>query len=172
MKTRTSRAGYVKCKRCFEKYYRLAGQKTKLCSSCRCGCWRCDALLCIGHKDLKDTCKTCKEEINLFNKEEKVKDRALVKKYGITLLEYRMLDTSQNGFCWICRKPPKNVALSVDHKHMVGEKKRHYRFIRKQVRGLLCWNCNRALAKFKDSPEFLRKAADYLENLPAQKVLE
>ena len=35
---------------------------------------------------------------------------------------------------------------------------------RDSVRALLCHRCNRSLILLRDSPELLRKAADYLEN--------
>ena len=39
------------------------------------------------------------------------------------------------------------------------------------VRALLCHRCNRAMILFKDRPETLRKAADYLENFKAGRPL-
>jgi len=38
------------------------------------------------------------------------------------------------------------------------------RLLRRQsVRGLCCWSCNKGLQYYRDNPEFLRNAADYLE---------
>ena len=56
---------------------------------------------------------------------------------------------AQGGLCAICRNAP---AAHVDHDHDTGE-----------VRELLCFNCNGGLGQFKDDPEVLRAAADYVE---------
>jgi len=118
-------------------------------------------------------CDECAAE-NRINGRDKTQDRdyALRTKYGITINEYKAIFDYQEGTCWICGKPPVNRALSVDHKHLPGEKRRNPREIRVRVRGLLCWRCNNAIGKFDDNPLFLRKAADYLDSLPAQKILE
>lgn len=67
----------------------------------------------------------------------------------------------QEGKCCICgcvldlkagRRGPRDGAACIDHCHESGI-----------VRGLLCWNCNIGLGKFRDSSDFLRKAADYLD---------
>jgi len=92
--------------------------------------------------------------------------------YGITSIEYDKILEDQNGVCWICKKPPTNRRLNVDHKHEKGEKRRDPRGKRSKVRGLLCWHCNAAIAKFDDNPESLRNAAEYLETCPAQKILD
>ena len=67
---------------------------------------------------------------------------------------YAEMLEAQGGVCWICEKPPRARQLAVDHDHDTGE-----------IRGLLCTNCNLALGNFKDSPERLRKAIEYLEGL-------
>jgi hypothetical protein len=65
----------------------------------------------------------------------------------------------QDNKCFLCGSEGflmdknKHVEkLAVDHCHETGK-----------VRKLLCHNCNRALGLFKDKPDLLRKAADYLE---------
>lgn len=83
---------------------------------------------------------------------EKHEDYRLRHRYGITLKTYNKMLKKQNGVCWICGRPPKTRKLSVDHSHKTGK-----------VRGLLCMHCNRGLSWYKDKPELLRKAADYLE---------
>lgn len=74
----------------------------------------------------------------------------LRKKYGISLEERDLMSAKQNGKCAICLAEKPN--LHVDHSHETGV-----------VRGLLCFTCNSALGKFKDSPTLLRAAADYIE---------
>ena len=79
-----------------------------------------------------------------------------MKKYQISLQEVSQLLTNQNGRCAICgfsSMENPNLFPLVDHCHATGK-----------VRGLLCLNCNQALGKFKDNPEVLRAAADYLES--------
>ena len=87
------------------------------------------------------------------------KRRTLLARYGITLADYMLLSLLQDGKCAICgAKDGDGVenngskSLSVDHDHKDGT-----------VRGLLCNNCNRGVGSLMDSPELLRKAADYLE---------
>lgn len=80
------------------------------------------------------------------------------KSYGITIEDYDIMSESQGHVCAICgnAETAKNQygikRLAVDHCHQSGT-----------VRGLLCADCNRALGMFRDNPNLLRKAADYLE---------
>lgn len=77
--------------------------------------------------------------------------------YGMSRGEYDALHKRQDGKCAICRQPEtqkirgKTLSLAVDHCHTKGA-----------VRGLLCSDCNRGLGFFKDDPEALQRAADYL----------
>ena len=71
--------------------------------------------------------------------------------YGITLEEYNTMLAAQGGGCAICGNPPGARSLHVDHDHATGE-----------VRGLLCIGCNVALGGFRDDPELLARAIDYL----------
>ena len=85
-------------------------------------------------------------------------DRYLRRKYGISLVHYRMFLMEQNGRCAVCHRTPEEVGgrhklLDVDHNHQTGE-----------VRGLLCTDCNRAIGMLSDDPARLRAAAAYLES--------
>lgn len=86
--------------------------------------------------------------------------RRLRYRFAITMKEYDMMLKKQNGVCAICLRPeivtePRTGVtrhLSIDHCHSTG-----------QIRGLLCARCNTGIGKLGDSPETLRKAANYLE---------
>lgn len=65
---------------------------------------------------------------------ERARDARLLKKYGITGSQYELRLLNQGGACAICRRFPKTKRLCVDHDHKTG-----------QVRGLLCYMCNRKL---------------------------
>lgn len=71
-------------------------------------------------------------------------------KYGLTVSEAQRVVTQKA--CAICEVVPRNKNLDIDHDHKT-----------EKFRGLLCNSCNRGLGHFKDNPEFLRKAASYLE---------
>ena len=89
---------------------------------------------------------------------EKVRNRSLITKYGITLEIYNKMFEEQNGLCYICQKPEtlkhkdKIKLLSVDHDHSSG-----------QVRKLLCDACNHGIGHFKENIEYLDRAKKYLE---------
>jgi hypothetical protein len=100
------------------------------------------------------------------------RDTYLRRTYGITEAEYEAILKEQKGVCWICGKPPKKRRLHVDHKHVLRDKKQPPEETRKRVRGLLCWSCNGAIAKFRDDVAKLRTAADYCEQWPAQRILK
>jgi hypothetical protein len=58
----------------------------------------------------------------------------------------------QNGLCAICKRDEDTAGtLCLDHCHTTGE-----------IRGLLCTDCNLGLGRFKDSPENLKAASEYL----------
>jgi hypothetical protein len=58
---------------------------------------------------------------------------------------------SQDGRCAICRRRFDGGSFVVDHCHKRGH-----------VRGLLCYPCNSGLGMFKDNPNRLVAAANYL----------
>lgn len=90
-----------------------------------------------------------------------------MKKYGLTLTQYRFLLRSQKRKCFICgyvskvdlKNPKHCMDLQVDHCHDTGK-----------VRGLLCVRCNMGLGYFKDNTERLKKAVEYLER-PAPELI-
>jgi hypothetical protein len=63
--------------------------------------------------------------------------------------EWFLLYNEKVTACEICGK--ESSKLAVDHDHSSGE-----------FRGLLCHGCNTGLGKFRDSPEMLQTAIDYL----------
>lgn len=75
-------------------------------------------------------------------------------KYGITPDEYDAMFESQGGRCSICQRPGEpegRAGLVVDHCHATG-----------RVRALLCFTCNAGLGSFKDRPDYLTAAIEYL----------
>lgn len=78
-----------------------------------------------------------------------------MRKYGITGQDYHDILEKQGGGCAICgNKDPGDRRLKrfhVDHCHETGK-----------VRGLLCITCNMGIGKFKDNPDYLILAAEYL----------
>lgn len=84
------------------------------------------------------------------------KDRArhydLITKYGMTAAVFQALFEEQHGVCDICKKEQIGRSLSVDHCHITGNN-----------RGLLCNSCNNGIGRFKDDPDLLIEAANYLK---------
>lgn len=73
--------------------------------------------------------------------------------YGLSPEQYFEIFQKQEGKCKICGKElPVGEYLHVDHNPETGE-----------VRGLLCRECNLGLGSFKDNPESLQKAVEYLK---------
>lgn len=100
--------------------------------------------------------QTNKERINAKSRAWRVANQELVKsyelehRYGITLEEFNGLCLIQENCCAICGEITDKPY--VDHDHSDG-----------RIRGLLCSSCNKGIGFFKDSPEKLRAAANYLE---------
>jgi hypothetical protein len=82
-------------------------------------------------------------------------DRAtkLKRTYGLTLEQFEEMLSAQGRACAICLVPlgrqPKDT--HVDHCHTTGV-----------IRGILCNDCNNVLARARDNPDVLRRAASYL----------
>jgi hypothetical protein len=80
-------------------------------------------------------------------------DTWLRKRYGITLAERNERLAAQGSRCAICRAgKPGGRGWQVDHEHDSGGR----------VRGILCFGCNTSLGGFRESPQILHAAIQYL----------
>ena len=87
------------------------------------------------------------------------KRKYLLRKFNMTLEEYKALLNKQGGVCAICgekeqvlrRAKSGQEMLAVDHCHETGK-----------IRGLLCFKCNTGIGALGDSVEGLERALDYL----------
>ena len=90
----------------------------------------------------------------------KSRDARIRTLYNICSEEYEAVLAYQNGVCAITGKLPGANSLSIDHCHLTG-----------RVRGLLSPWANKGLAVFQDNPDWLRRAADYIDNPPVSIAL-
>lgn len=95
-----------------------------------------------------------------------IRQRNLMRAYGLTLEQYDAMFESQGGVCGICKHPETRLrkdgelfALAVDHDHSCCPGKRT---CGKCVRGLLCWECNNILGKIEKREGMLEGIASYL----------
>lgn len=73
----------------------------------------------------------------------------LKRRYGVDTVQVAWMCLQQGGVCAICRTAEP---VHVDHDHGSGI-----------VRGILCFNCNRGIAKLGEDPELMRTAIAYLK---------
>ena len=84
----------------------------------------------------------------------RLRENNFKRKYGLTLAAWHDMFAAQNGQCALCAEilDASNIAsIHVDHAHDTGK-----------VRGLLCNFCNTGLGMFRDSPDLMQKAAEYI----------
>ena len=67
--------------------------------------------------------------------------------YGLTVEQVRTLFVD-SPMCQLCRARP---STDIDHDHTTGK-----------IRGVLCQVCNTGLGKFRDDPELLLRAAEWV----------
>ena len=104
-----------------------------------------------GQKNnLSPYCRSCTLE---YINSDKTRNRLYKKRYGITIEEYDLIYSKQNGCCAICgvHQSDLNKRLSIDHNHKTG-----------RVRGLLCDRCNRLIGFSNEEIIILRNAIKYL----------
>lgn len=107
-------------------------------------CSRCESAEVHSYGKCEPCLKLYRREYHLLNK------------YGVSLSDYDRLLQAQGGSCAICRGDDpghKSGVFQVDHCHETGN-----------VRGLLCFHCNKALGYFGDTIDGVQRAVRYLEN--------
>ena len=84
---------------------------------------------------------------------DRIRNAKLIKKYGITLEDYKEMLAGQGSVCAVCGclELGRKGLLHVDHDHNSGK-----------VRALLCQSCNVCMGAAKDDPELLDKLAAYI----------
>jgi hypothetical protein len=107
----------------------------------------------------RNSCKKCRtiHTISIYKANPIVRERSskaarkchLKNKYNMIEDDYVKMVENQESKCKICNKFSEK--LNIDHCHDTGK-----------VRGLLCWDCNTALGKFKDNINNLLNAIKYL----------
>jgi hypothetical protein len=90
-----------------------------------------------------------------LTKAEKREER-LKKDYGLTFVDLDRMFVEQNGLCEICKTEisliDNSLKACVDHNHVT-----------KQIRGLLCGNCNWGLGHIKESREIAISMIKYID---------
>lgn len=118
-------------------------------------------------KYLRPNCKSCENErsrnyhhANRESRLRQIRDYGLISRSGMTREQFEALLLSQGGVCAICKEPEAmNRRIAVDHDHACCPGKDS---CGECIRGLLCGNCNNGIGRFKDSPELLARAIQYL----------
>jgi hypothetical protein len=91
--------------------------------------------------------------------QERAKDTRLRREFHTNLEEWNRVYEYQGRCCAICKrsvnKKGMKLILATDHCHTSG-----------LLRGLLCWQCNKAIAIFNDNLDRLRNAVLYFEHNP------
>lgn len=108
---------------------------------------------------LQPQCKQCRSEINSTRYRPVWQNAYLKRRYDLTLDGYQARLDAQSGACAICKLPTERT-LHVDHDHTCCATKA--KSCGRCVRGLLCDSCNTGLGAFKDTPDLLQAAIDYL----------
>lgn len=79
--------------------------------------------------------------------------------YGLEPGQFDAMLDKQDGKCAVCQESFGDTTPHVDHDHTCCPGRRA---CGKCIRGLLCGRCNSGLGSFKDDPDRLRLAAQYL----------
>lgn len=99
------------------------------------------------YKNKNQEYKVCKREEIYIQR----KNYGLLKMYGISFEEKIEMCRKQGYRCKICDFSFNEKELVIDHNHTT-----------KEVRGLLCSNCNKGIGLLKENKEILLRAIKYL----------
>ena len=111
-----------------------------------------------NRKSELDRCKIYRSENKHVSRDyylknkERLKNLSIIKKYGISLEDKQKMLEEQNFKCMISGTRISFDDCHIDHCHETNK-----------VRGLLCYNCNTGLGKFRDNPKILIEAANYIK---------
>ena len=123
---------------CGDEGRKAAARVELTCSYCEGVYWR--------HRGKSITSKYC----SLSCKNSAGAERRAAREMSPEEYQYRLAE--QGGVCALRKRPDDRLNLARDHFHKTGA-----------WRGLLCGRCNKALGLFRDDPELLRAAAEYVE---------
>lgn len=116
-------------------------------------CLICESALAGKRSNAVFCSRACKEteRIRSGRAAKAVREHHYRSQYGISREEAHAQFGSVCNICGQADGGGRHGNLHVDHDHATG-----------RVRGVLCSECNYGLGKFRDDPELLRKAAEYL----------
>ncbi len=104
------------------------------------------------------SCVTCTNARSAKSKQtlaykKQAKKYWMVKRYGVTPEEFDRMFRDQGCVCACCGtdKPGHKHGWIIDHDHVTGE-----------IRGVVCHGCNVGFRAFKDDPEWMMKAIQFL----------
>lgn len=84
-------------------------------------------------------------------------------RYGLTKDAYKVILERSENRCEICGRVPRaDRCLAIDHEHVKNWKKMPPNQRCLYVRGLLCWQCNTGLKKWRDDPRKMWEAGNYI----------
>ena len=132
-----------------------------------------------GRQEWQHECKACgksrtsspeyrAQQRERYRKDpQRLKDQVLRSTHGLTQGQLNWLRDNHGDRCAICDNPETAIHqsgtlrdLAIDHDHKAST-----------VRGMLCSRCNTGIGLFRDNPELLRQAIEYLETADLTEAL-
>jgi len=153
--------GFKICRKCLERKpiseFNIHHGKTQTKDKLRNECRDCQKAHSKAHYLTLDKEKERAKRKKWYNNNRgKAHGGHLKRKFNLSYEDYQKMFEAQDGKCAICgtgNPGGRYDHFSVDHDHKTGK-----------VRKLLCTACNHGIGNFKDSPDLLRRAIEYLEH--------